>query len=121
MFRLNLQEEESGVKETGAVAMETDIEIKQEPIEPRPQNEVITIDIDDDIILIDTDTTMKYLSGEFNASFTRNEICPVTQIRSRYYCVLESISSVLIGLQPFSPFNVRIVSYVAIFVNQISG
>ena len=84
LFRLNLQEEGSGVKETGAVTMETDIEIKQEPIEPRPQNEVITIDIDDDIILIDTDTTMKYLSGEYNGLFTRNEICPVTEIRSRY-------------------------------------
>ena len=53
----------SGTK-TGEAAIETDIEIKQEPMEPRPQNEVITIDIDDDIILIDTDTTMKYLSGE---------------------------------------------------------
>ena len=69
---MNLQEAGPSGSKTGDVAMEMDIEIKQEPIEPRPQSEVITIDIDDDIILIDTDTTMKYLSGEC-ATWTKKE------------------------------------------------
>ena len=71
---VNLQEEGPSGTKTGEVSMETDIEIKQEPIEPRPQNEVITIDIDDDIILIDTDTTMKYLSGKYGTC-TRRRTC----------------------------------------------
>ena len=71
---LNLQQAGPSGSKTGDVAMETDIEIKQEPVEPRPQSEVITIDIDDDIILIDTDTTMKYLSGKC-ATWTKKRTC----------------------------------------------